>query len=286
MSQQRNSIAVTGSWRAPVNSSADEKGGIHDDDTASGLGFAGGTVAGSIHMEQFPPLLVQHFGEDWWQRGSLSLYFLQATQHREPVRCQLQPVNNSKAEVWMENESGERIMAGTAGLGDDPESEVKQRVAAVRPASDIRMFADVVLNQDCDPVPTRTTAAEVAERLAVITEPMPCYTDASVYGVQVVPMAALVHLMRAAEPQVAPIRGAFVGLFGAVEIQYMDGPVFAERDYQVTGRALALSESPKTEIIWHAHSLKDADSGKEVARMIKMDRLLKGASPLWVDEGA
>lgn len=42
---------LSGPWRHPINSSADEKGGIHDDETASNLGFAGGTIAGSIHME-------------------------------------------------------------------------------------------------------------------------------------------------------------------------------------------------------------------------------------------
>ena len=47
--------AITGEWRRPVNTAAHQKGGIHDDDTATDLGFRGGTVAGAIHMEQFHP---------------------------------------------------------------------------------------------------------------------------------------------------------------------------------------------------------------------------------------
>ena len=270
-----------GQWRQPVNTSADEKGGIHDDETASSLGFAGGTIAGSIHMEQFTPLLLTHFGEQWWRAGCLSLYFKAATMHRQAVRCQLKALTDDKVHVWMENEDGEVVMEGSASLGDDPESEVKQRVAAARPAEDIRMFADVQLNQRSEPVPSRANPTAIDDRLAVITEPLTCYSDPSEFGGRVVPYAPLVHMLRVAEPQIAPIRGDFVGMFGAIEIQYVSGPVLAEHDYLVEGEALALSESPKTEIIWHAHWMRDAHSGEEVARMIKMDRLLKGASPLW-----
>ncbi|HKF76906.1 MAG TPA: hypothetical protein VKF59_12240, partial [Candidatus Dormibacteraeota bacterium] len=55
--------------RAPVNLfAAGREGGrqginIHQDETARRLGFRGGTIPGSIHMDQFPPLLVEAFGE-------------------------------------------------------------------------------------------------------------------------------------------------------------------------------------------------------------------------------
>ncbi len=275
--------AVSGEWRRPVNTSADEKGGIHDDETASSLGFEGGTIAGSIHMEQFVPLLVAHFGDDWWRRGGLSLYFTAATMHAQPVRCHLQPTADNRADIWMENEEGVTVMQGTGALGVDDESTLKQRTRDIRPATDIRMFADVAPGVPCAPVPTRAKDASVDERLRVITEPMDCYTDPSTHGGRVLPIAALVHLMRAAEPQIAPIKGPFVGMFGAIEIEYINGPAVAEHDYLAEGEAIGLSESPKTEIIWHKHTLRDAQSGDEVARMIKMDRLLKGASPLWTD---
>ena len=48
---------------------------IHDDATAQKLGFRGGTIAGSIHMDQFPPVLVEAFGPAWFETGSLSLAF-------------------------------------------------------------------------------------------------------------------------------------------------------------------------------------------------------------------
>ena len=62
------------------------RGSIHDDATATVLGFRGGTVAGSIHMDQFPPLLLEAFGQGWFETGSLSLYFRYATTDGEPRR--------------------------------------------------------------------------------------------------------------------------------------------------------------------------------------------------------
>lgn len=272
---------LSGAWRRPVNTSADEKGGIHDDDTAQELGFSGGTIAGSIHMEQFVPLLIEHFGEDWWRHGNLSLYFLAATQHRQPVQCHLQAQTHGRAKVWMVNEDGDTVMAGTASKGLDESSEVSKRLTQVRPATDIRMFADVKVGERCPPRAVRLTSDMIDDRLKVITEPQPCYTDSSLFGGRVLPMVPLVHAFRLVEPDIVPIKGPYVGLFGAIEVTYLNGPIVADQDYLVDGQVLALSESPKTEIVWHSESLRDPDSGDELARMIKMDRLMKDASPLW-----
>ena len=74
------SRVVTGPLGAARNWSTDEgAGSIHDDETAENLGFRGGTVAGDIHMNQFPPVLVNIFGEQWFERGNLSLNFRNAT---------------------------------------------------------------------------------------------------------------------------------------------------------------------------------------------------------------
>ena len=51
-----------GPLRAPANEGRGTTGNIHSDDDARRLGFRGGLVAGSIHMEQLAPLLVRAFG--------------------------------------------------------------------------------------------------------------------------------------------------------------------------------------------------------------------------------
>ena len=77
---------LAGPFRAPANLAADSAGSIHDDKTAQGLGFRGGTVAGSVHMQQFPPMLVRMFGPEWFEHGTISTYFRNATMHGERVR--------------------------------------------------------------------------------------------------------------------------------------------------------------------------------------------------------
>ena len=72
-----------------------------------------------------------------------------------------------------------------------------------------------------------------------------------------------------------------MGMFGAIEVQMIDGPVFMEHDYLVDGEILALSESPKTEVAWYESTLRDAADGRLVARLVMMTRLLKASSPLW-----
>ncbi|MDD9970999.1 MAG: hypothetical protein OXR73_32470, partial [Myxococcales bacterium] len=59
---------LAGPVRTPRNSAKHAgAGSIHDDATAQKLGFRGGTVAGSLHMEQFPPLFIEAFGDTWLQ---------------------------------------------------------------------------------------------------------------------------------------------------------------------------------------------------------------------------
>jgi hypothetical protein len=277
------SSTVTGSWRRPKNTSADEKGGIHDDDTAQGLGFQGGTIAGSIHMEQFPPMLVDYFGPGWWTDGGMSLYFRAATIDHEPVCCKMEPINDSKARIWMENEAGAVVMEGTASLGDDADSEVSRRVAANRPASDLRMLADVSIGIDSPNCSVRIAEESIDERLSVITEPMPCYSDSELYGGRVAPMAACIHAFRDVEPHIIPVNGPYVGLYGSIEVQYLGQPVVSGREYLAHGHVIALSDSPKTEICWYTAWLRDPEIGVAVARMTKMDRLMKDASPLWLE---
>ena len=272
----KSSPIISGSWRHPKNSSADEVGGIHDDERAKDLGFQGGTIPGSVSMEQFVPLLIDYFGDDWWITGGMSVFFAQPAFDNEPVRCSLQPVSETKAVIWMENKEGSRLVSGSASLGEDTSSEIQIRLKENHPNPELRMLSDVVTGTPSPPCPVNITDEQIEERLSLTTEPMDCYVRSGV-----APIAPYVHAFRGVEDHIIPVRGPFVGMFGAIEVQYLSGPVVANRDYVSNGHVIALSASPKTEIVWYTATLSDADTGLDVARMIKMDRLLKSASPLW-----
>lgn len=281
-----------GPVRKPRNSAANQKGSIHDDEVAQKLGFRGGTVAGSLHMEQFPPLLVHMFGPRWWQSGSLSLYFRYATIDLEAVQCHAvapmrPPTEDVRIEVWMDHprpgaHGPERVADGTASVGrPDCGSALRQRIQLVPEPGELRILAGLASNTHCSGVPTRIDRGALDERLEVITEHLDEYTDGSAWGRPALPPSLMVRAMRAVEPEILARTGPVVGLFGAIEVQHLDGPLFVETDYLARGRVLAISETPKTEFFWYESTLTDPVEGKDVASMLMMLRFMKASSPLW-----
>ncbi len=272
---------ITGEWRQPVNTAAHQKGGIHDDATATKLGFSGGTVAGAIHMEQFLPLLLEVFGDTWWERGVLSIFFLKTTMDRDPVRCFMSALDDDgQAAVWMENEAGEQILTGTANLGGcSKPTALRERLETLRPATDLRILGKFAVGQSAT-VPSRVAMDFLDRQLSVITENHSAFVDSERFGQRVLPCTQTVRSFDPAEADLA--RQAiqpFVGLYGAIEIEYLKSPVLVETDYVATCEVVGLSESPKTEILWRESHLEH--DGMRVARMLKMDRLMKNSSPLW-----
>jgi hypothetical protein len=281
-----------GPVRKPRNSAANQKGSIHDDDVAQKLGFRGGTVAASLHMEQFPPLLLHMFGPRWWQSGGLSLYFRYATTDLEAVQCHAvapmrPPTEDVRIEVWMDHpkpgaHGPERVADGTASVGKpDCGSALRQRIQLVPEPGELRILAGLAPNTRCGGVPVRIERSALDERLDVITEHLDEYTDRSAWGRPALPPSLMVRAMRAVEPEILARTGPVVGLFGAIEVQHLDGPLFVETDYLARGRVVAISETPKTEFFWYESILTDPAEGKDVASMLMMLRFMKGSSPLW-----
>ena len=153
--------ALAGPIRNPVNESRAALGSIHDDATAQRLGFRGGTVAGNIHFEQFPPLLMARLGDDWRRTGTLSMHFINPTTDGEPVRAFVGEAvefgaGQRRAPVWMETPEGQRVCEGTAAVGGpDPDSELRRRLKTVRPATDLRMLKASKVGDTCQAVPGR-----------------------------------------------------------------------------------------------------------------------------------
>ena len=69
---------------------------------------------------------------------------------------------------------------------------------------------------------------------------------------------------------------------GAIEIRFRSGPVFVDCGYRVTGEVTALSQTPKTEVLWFDSRARDG-SGTVVAEMRMMLRQMKQSSPLYQD---
>jgi hypothetical protein len=276
---------LVGPLRRPVNQAQNVKGSIHNDEVATRYGFRGGTIAGSIHLELFPPLLLQLLGDRWFERGTLSINFRNATTDREPVRAHLrQPAGAAtdvQVDAWIEREDGMLVGEGTASVGDPGEPTALGRIDLNRYAAQTpRILAGLTAGEEIPGAEVEVSSAPQRARLDVITEPLEWYS-ASPWGGPVASPATVVHyLYEHPARHIARNAGRAVGLFGAIEIRHMDGPLILDRPYRIGGRILAIGESPKTEYVWFS-SHADAPDGRRVAEMLMQLRFMKASSDLY-----
>lgn len=276
---------LEGALRRPINRAATVKGSIHDDATATKLGLRGGTVAGSVHMDLFGPLFLEAWGERWWERGTLSLYFLNATTDREPVRAfmQLPPDGavDAQVDVWIEREDGMRVAEGTASVGNPSEPTALLRKPLDRfDAGELRILKDVHAGDPIAATQGMVTSETVSEHLKFTTDPLEM-SRASKWGKPVVPITSYIGLLYTQAS--APVRRTIkdvVGLFGAIEIRNINGPLLVDEPYTLGGKIVATGQSPKTEYYWYETWADDA-SGKRIAEHRMLSRFMKASSPLY-----
>ena len=280
MSLATDTADVTGELRIPVNSAAQSRGSIHDDATASKLGFKGGTVAGSIHMDQFAPVALKLYGEDWWKRGNMSFYFRQATVDREPVRA-FGKSGEPHARLWMENEAGALIAEGTASCqGHDEGTAVENLMKSQDAPRSLRILKNVKIGDETTGLEVTVDREALDKRLEHITEALPVYQGDKA----ILPPSMIVQLFRgSAQEQLYKTDGPAVGLFGAIEIQQIKGPLRAETPYKVRAKVLALSESPKTENVWYRAWAADPATGQDIGTMLMYLRYMKASSKLYAE---
>jgi len=275
---------LTGRFRTPVNLAADAKGSIHDDATAQRLGFRGGTVAGSVHMQQFPPILLRLFGERWFETGNLSCYFRNATRGGEAVRPFAErpsgDLATGQARLWSEKEDGTQVLEGTASLAGCPQpSEVERRLQNLPPRGETRILAQCEAGTVTGPFPVRIASGQQARQLASITEPLDWYTGPSPWGGPVVNPGLSLPLFRKAEEGFRLREHKSVGLFGAIEVRHLAGPMLVDRDYTCTGELLYVGDTPKSEYVWYRSTLHEG--ARDIASMTMMLRFMKASSDLW-----
>jgi hypothetical protein len=281
---------LAGPVRHPRNLSAGVVGSIHDDATATALGFRGGTVAGSIHMDQFPPLALRAFGDSWFTDGSLSLYFRYATTDGEPVRAFVAAPprpRDVQTRAWATTTDDVVVAEGTAG-GGNPAEPSALRSRDLRPVEPARLrilaglrpgmaLGDLMMEPDGERQRKRITQD-------AMTEPLDWYTGSSPWGGPIAAPSTVVDLLyRRLLAGAKASMGDHVGLFGAIEIRFRSGPVFIDSSYRVTGEVVALSQTPQTEALWFDSRALDAD-GTVVAEMRMMLRQLKQSSPRYQAE--
>jgi hypothetical protein len=281
MAQRIEEITVTdgvirGPLRQSVNQAQNVEGSIHNDAVASKLGFRGGTVAGSIHLELFPPLLLRAFGESWLEHGTLSINFKNATTDREPVRALLDTPDGPQTRARVEREDGMLVAEGTASTGASSEPTALQAIDLSRfDAGELRILAGLTAGDAIEPKDVEMPRSVQDARREVITEWIDAYDEG------VASPATMVHFLYGYPSRViGRSAGKAVGLFGAIEVRNENGPLVLDRTYRVGGEILAVGQSPKTEYVWFESYAESLD-GKRVAAIRMQLRWMKASSPLY-----
>lgn len=275
---------ITGPLWAARNWSADAgEGSIHDDVTAAELGFRGGTVAGDVHMNQFPPILVKIFGNEWFERGNLSLNFKNATVDLEKVQVFAEPLSEgaNQTRVWMEREDGMLVCTGTAALGDHSRSELRAKDLRPCDPEELRILNRLHQGLSLGTYDVLATPDKQFGRYDtnVISDPMTWYRAGSPWGDVVAAPCTIIEYLWAYPMQgMAPYVGESVGLFGAIEIGFVNGPFLMNHNYRIESEVICVGQSPQTEFVWY-DSIASNETGDVVATMRMQSRVMKASSP-------
>ncbi len=274
-------------WAARNWSIGDGAGSIHDDSTASKLGFRGGTVAGDVHMNQFPPVLLRIFGNAWFERGNLSLSFKNATVDLERVQVFADEPEDGEEQVrvWMEREDGLLVCTGSAALGDHSQSELRSKDLRPCDPSELRILHKLHSGLSLGSYDVLVTPDKQFERYDtdVISDPLDYYRKESPWGEIVgCPCTFIEYLWGYPMQGMGPYVGESVGLFGAIEIGQVKGPFLLNRHYTIESEVVSVGQSPKTEYVWY-DSTATNEEGDLVATMRMQSRVMKASSPAYRD---
>ena len=118
----------------------------------------------------------------------------------------------------------------------------------------------------------------------LVSDPIDWYQKGSPWGDAVASPSSMVNLLWGIPTR--SLRGKIgdlVGLFGAIEVAHVNGPLFLDRNYRITAEVVAIGQSPKTEVLWFDSAASNA-AGDIVATHRMMLRFMKASSSLYADE--
>jgi hypothetical protein len=304
---ERVSDAFAGPWRTPrqmlAAQSYDSHASIHDDATAQKLGFKGGTIEGPTHFSQFVPLCVSAWGTRWLEAGCLSAHYRAVCYEGDKVRAFLatSAPGATQAAIWMQREDGTEILRGTASIGEGGEpTALEHRLTELKPLESAIILRDVRVGMRTARIPVRMDMDQhmgalypfsLADKLRVITEPSPWYTEggaaASPWKRPVIPVEMISVLCAyARDPEPLPVRGPVVGLFADQEIRLLRGPLFVGESYEIDRDVVFLSGSKRTESMWLRTRVYAPGSSEVLATMLLNSAMMKDSFAGYAEEAA
>ena len=293
------SDVLQGALRSPVNLLTEQKyaghKSLHDDAEAARLGIKAGPIEGPTHFSQFVPLLADVWGQAWYERGCFSAHFLNMVFEGEKVRAEIdRPAPGATRTLCRAfKEDGTPVLEASASLGPDHgETLLEERMKKLRPASDLVILADLkvgmtgreneIVSMGPDQHMGDLYPFSLAEKLKVITETHPMYSDAqaSPWGKPVIPLEMISVLGNYSSHGARfPVKNPSIGLFADLEIRMIDGPLFVGEEYLLRREIVALSESRRVENYWVRTRFFDKSGTTQLAEMLLNHGVMKASYP-------
>lgn len=287
---------VLGGWRAPENVYKSSTTSIHDDSVAQKVGMRGGTIQGTIHLSMFAPLAYKIFGDRWFEKGTISMYYTFATIEKEEVRAIIElPPDTTKemlliaakdvqVKAWAELKNGQQIMTGTVSIGSPKEPSYLQATELKNSnPEDLRILARLKVGDEIPSKDILLTQEDANRGIYRITDQLEFYKgkekspwkNAIFYPTAMYEAMALGSERRDTEDFKA------VPFFGATELRNINGPALIGVPYIAKGKYICIGASRKTEYVWFDSTLEEKETGKIIASMRHLDRFMKAGSPLY-----
>lgn len=286
-----------GGWRAPENLYRALKTSIHDDTTAKKVGMRGGTIPGTIHLSLFAPLGQKIFGDRWFEKGTVSMYYTYATIDKEEVRAIIELPENTtenslpitaddiQCKAWGELKNGQQIMMGTVSIGNPKEPSYLQSLELKNSKpEELRILEGYKVGDEYGPEEVLVSQNAAIKGLPSITDRLEYYKGKSPWGNSILSPTASFGSMTLGTSGYSKTWDKGVPFFGATEVRYINGPILVDTPYIAKGKIASAGVSSKTEYYWLDSTLEEKETGKLVASMRHMNRYMKAGSPVYKDQ--
>jgi hypothetical protein len=257
-------------------------GSIHKEEEAKKVGMRGGVVAGTEHLELLAPLLEKTFGRRIFETGSISMFYTYAILHGEQARALLQlPAKGDKdfqLDARVETPDGHTVAEGTVSVGIPKErSYVHSLKLPEGLPGDLRILKGTEIGWEMPLHDVSYNAERAKARLERIEDSIPWYLGDSPWGGAIVPFSSVVGMMMLSTGRTYQA----VGFYGATSLYFVNGPAKVDVQYQAKSKIIAIGATSKTEFYWFDAELIEKATGKQIAGMRMMIRLMKTGSPLY-----
>ena len=249
---------IYGGWRRAVNAAVHMTGSIHEDAVAQKMGMRGGAVVGIVHLNLFPPLLLETFGQRWFEQGSLSIYYTYALVDGEKVRGVIgvspQGAKDAQVEAWAEDSDNHTVGKGTASVGNPKDISYLQSLEFENAEpEELRILAGLKAGDELPSKEVTITQETVDSALETITDTLDWYKGDSPWGGAIAPPSVMFGALQLG-PEKTP---EAVSFFGATELRNVNGPVKVGVPYRASGKLLCVGTGGRTEYYWYDTYLEE-----------------------------